>query len=175
MFDVTSLQQRFAARGEGRFAATADFERLAEPDAVLIRVPTPLGRHREPDLSFVETPTREVVKPILDGTGLCCGEKCFLAYSPEREDPGDPSFETARIPKVVGGADVAYHDPLVPVIPPTREHAALAGHCAVDLTANTLAGFDAAVIVTDHDAIDWAMLQRHSRLVVDTRNRLGGE
>ena len=363
-----------AALADGRFTATSDFRRLAEPDAILICVPTPLGRHREPDLSFVENTareialrlragqlvvlesttwpgtTREVVKPILESSGLRCASDFFLAYSPEREDPGNAQFDTARIPRVVGaddptavtlacalydqfvsrtvpvssadaaeavkltenifrtvnialvnelkivfqamgidvfeviaaaatkpfgympfypgpglgghcipidpfyltwkareygvltkfielageintampgyvvdrlalaldqrfgrglngarvlivgiaykkniddtrespafaimeklaarGADIAYHDPLVPVIPPTREHAALAGRRSVELTADALAGFDAAVIVTDHDAIDWEILQRHARLVVDSRNRLEGE
>jgi UDP-N-acetyl-D-glucosamine dehydrogenase len=112
----------------GKFEATADFGRLSEPDAILICVPTPLTRHREPDLSFVENTARviaprlrrgqlivlesttypgttdEVIKPILeDGTGLKSGTHFFLAYSPEREDPGNPDFGTAGIPKVVGG------------------------------------------------------------------------
>jgi UDP-N-acetyl-D-glucosamine dehydrogenase len=111
----------------GRFEATADFGRLREPDALLVCVPTPLTRHREPDLSFVEKTaqaiaaalrpgqlivlesttypgtTDEVVKPILEAGGLRSGTDFYLAYSPEREDPGNPDFATARIPKVVGG------------------------------------------------------------------------
>lgn len=361
-----------AARATGRLAATNDFQRLGEPDAILICVPTPLGCHREPDLSFVENSareialrlrpgqlvvlesttwpgtTREVVKPILEGTGLRCGHDIFLAYSPEREDPGNATFDTAQIPKVVGGDDsasrelacalydqfvrrtvpvsstevaeavkltenifravnialvnelkivfqtmridifevieaaktkpfgympfypgpglgghcipidpfyltwkaheyglltkfielageintampsyvvnrlalaldqrfgkglngariltvgvaykkniddtrespafaimekleargasVAYHDPLVPVIPPTRKHSALAGRRSLPLTADILAGFDAVVIVTDHDAIDWKLLKQFAHLIIDSRNRLG--
>lgn len=357
--------------GQGRFAATADFARLGEPDAILICVPTPLGKHREPDLSFVEQTshsiagqlragqlvvlesttwpgtTREVVKPILERSGLRCGRDFFLAYSPEREDPGNREFETPRIPKVVGGDDavavelacalydqfvcrtvpvsspeaaeavkltenifravnialvnelkivfqamgidvfevieaaktkpfgympfypgpglgghcipidpfyltwkaheygiltkfielageintampryvverlaleldrrssrglngaqilvigiaykkniddtrespaleimelleargasVSYHDPLIPAIPITREYRALAGRQSVPFTAETLTRFDAVVIVTDHDAIDWAMIANFARLIVDTRNRL---
>jgi UDP-N-acetyl-D-glucosamine dehydrogenase len=116
-----------AARAEGRFAATVDPARLAAADAILICVPTPLGPHREPDLSFVEETarmlasvlrpgqlivlesttypgtTRDVVKPLLEESGLCSGIDFFLAYSPEREDPGNPEFETACIPKVVAG------------------------------------------------------------------------
>jgi UDP-N-acetyl-D-glucosamine dehydrogenase len=116
-----------AARAGGRFEATADFARLGEPDALLICVPTPLGRHQEPDLAFVEATardiaaalrpgqlvvlesttwpgtTREVVKPILEATGLRSETDFFLAYSPEREDPGNPDYGTAGIPKVVGG------------------------------------------------------------------------
>lgn len=115
------------AIGDGKVEATDDFGRLAEPDAIIICVPTPLTSHREPDLSYVtETAkaiaarlrpgqlvvlesttwpgtTREVVKPLLDGSGLVCGEGFFLAYSPEREDPGNPKFSAANIPKVVGG------------------------------------------------------------------------
>lgn len=360
------------ARRSGRFAATADFGRLAEVDAIAICVPTPLGPHREPDLSYVEATarqiaatlrpgqlvvlesttfpgtTREVVKPILEATGLGSGSDFFLAYSPEREDPGNPDFTTSRIPKLVGGdgdaardlaaalygtflervvpvesceiaeaakltenifravnialvnelklvltamgidvhrvidaaatkpfgfmpfrpgpglgghcipidpfyltwkaheagvhsrfielageinramprwvverlaeavdrasgkglsasrililgvaykknvddvrespafaiwelleargAEVAFHDPHVASIPSTREHARLAGRRSVPLEAETLGGFDAVLVVTDHDAIDWAAVAAHARLVVDTRDRLG--
>src|SRR5215217_1024667 len=115
---------------ERRFEATVAFERLAEPDAILICVPTPLTRHREPDLSFVEKTARaiaphlrrgqlivlesttypgttdEVIKPILEASGLKSGEDFFLAFYPEREDPGNADFGTAAIPKVVGGDGV---------------------------------------------------------------------
>ncbi|MGF7174873.1 UDP-N-acetyl-D-glucosamine dehydrogenase [Azospirillum doebereinerae] len=111
----------------GRFVATMDSARFVEADAILICVPTPLGPHHEPDLSFVEASarsiaphlrpgqlvvlesttypgtTRDVVKPILEEGGLRSGVDFFLAYSPEREDPGNPDFDTARIPKVVAG------------------------------------------------------------------------
>ncbi len=356
--------------GDGRFTATADFARLAEPDALLICVPTPLTKQREPDLSFVEMTardiaarlrpgqlivlesttwpgtTREVVKPILEATGLKSGRDLFLAFSPEREDPGNPDFETSRIPKVVGGdgeaalrlalalyeglvckvvpvsslevaeavkltenifravnialvnelkvvyhamgidifevieaaktkpfgympfypgpglgghcipidpfyltwkarefgiatrfielageintnmpryvvertaealdaqrgrglngaevlvvglaykknindtrespafaviellerrgAHVSYHDPLVPEILPTRQHGELAGRRSVPLDAETVRDFDAVIVVTDHDAIDWAALRSAARLLVDTRGR----
>ena len=116
-----------AAALAGRFVATDDFSRLDEPDAILIAVPTPLTRHREPDTSYIETTaraiaarlrpgqlvvlesttwpgtTRELVKPILEAGDLRSGIDFFLAFSPEREDPGNPSFDTATIPKVVGG------------------------------------------------------------------------
>ena len=363
-------------RASGRFAATADFDRLVEAEVIAICVPTPLGRHREPDLSFVEGTarqiakrlrrgqlvilesttypgtTREILRPILEGTGLRSGEDFFLAYSPEREDPGNVDFSTSRIPRLVGGdgdrardlacafyarfvdqvvpvsspevaeaakltenifravnialvnelklvfqrmgidifevieaastkpfgympfwpgpglgghcipidpfyltwrarefglstrfvelageinrmmpeyvvarlaealdrrfrkglngtrilllgvaykknvddtrespafavwerlrergAEVAYHDPHVPVIPKTRAHASLAGTASVPLTPGNLAGFDAVLIVTDHDAVDYRLLREHAPLVVDTRGRgraLGG-
>jgi UDP-N-acetyl-D-glucosamine dehydrogenase len=351
------------------FAATADFARLGEVDAVLICVPTPLGRHREPDLSFVTRTaeaiaphlrtgqlvvlesttypgtTRDVLRPILERTGLASGRDFFLAYSPEREDPGNADYGTSSIPRVVGGdgadalrmaealyreivvtvvpvsspetaeavkltenifrsvnialvnelkvvygamgidvwevieaaktkpfgfmpfypgpglgghcipidpfyltwkarefdiatrfielageinasmprfvvdkladaldgrarrglngasillvgvaykknvddmrespalrlieliesrgARVAYHDPLIPILPPTREHAALAGRRSMDLADATVAGFDAVVIATDHDAVDYVRLAAAARLVIDTRN-----
>ncbi len=113
----------------GRFDPTADFARLAEADAILICVPTPLGAHREPDLSAVVATgraigshlrpgqlvvlesttypgtTRDVLRPELEAGGLTAGRDFFLAYSPEREDPGNPKFSAGNIPKVVGGWD----------------------------------------------------------------------
>lgn len=118
-----------AMNQSGRFGATADFARLSEADVVVICVPTPLSAHHEPDLSFVVSTTRsiaqhlrrgqlvilesttypgttrEVVAPILNMTGLACGADYFLAFSPEREDPGNLNFTTTRIPKVVGADD----------------------------------------------------------------------
>jgi len=112
-----------------RFAATTDFNRLAEADAIMLCVPTPLGEHLEPDLSYVEqtadavaatlrpgqlvvlesttypTTTREIVVPRLAARGLTCGEDFFVAYSPEREDPGRKDHKTQTIPKLVGGID----------------------------------------------------------------------
>jgi UDP-N-acetyl-D-glucosamine dehydrogenase len=360
-----------AVRGDDRFSAISDPARLGAADAVLICVPTPLGPHREPDLSFVESTsrmlakilrpgqlvvlesttypgtTREVVKPILEASGLQSGVDFFLAYSPEREDPGNADFGTSRIPKVVAGdggdalrlatalydslvcrtvpvssleaaeavkltenifravnialvnelkvvfaavgvdifevvdaaktkpfgympfypgpglgghcipidpfyltwkarelgistrfielagevntsmpryvvdrlrdeldrrfgkslsgsrilivgiaykrniddmrespaltimecldeagARVDYHDPYFPIIPPTRRHAALAGKASVPLEGYNLARYDGAVIVTDHDNVDYTTLLRYSKLIVDTRNVL---
>ncbi|MGX5666835.1 nucleotide sugar dehydrogenase [Rhizobium daejeonense] len=112
---------------EGRFSATCEFARLAECDVIAICVPTPLTRHRDPDLSFIENTcrqiaatlrpgqlislesttypgtTEEVVKPILAATGLKAGTDFFLGFSPEREDPGNRDFDTSTIPKVVAG------------------------------------------------------------------------
>lgn len=354
----------------GKFVATTDFDRLAEPDALLIAVPTPLTKYREPDLSYVVKTTEaiakrlrkgqlvvlesttypgttdEVMRPILENTtGLKSGEEFFLAFSPEREDPGNPDFGTSTIPKVVGGdgaaalamadalysnlvvktvpvsstataeavkltenifravnialvnelktvyaamgidvwevidaaktkpfgfmpfypgpglgghcipidpfyltwkareydittrfielagqinsgmpylvvnrlselldlhgrknlsdarililgiaykknvddmrespslklieliekrgAHVEFYDPYIPVIPPTREHAELTGRKSVDFDARTLSGFDAVLIATDHDDVDYKFLVGNSKLVVDTRN-----
>lgn len=110
-----------------KFEVTSNYARLRECDAVIICVPTPLNKYREPDLSYVVDTThsiaehlragqiislesttypgttRDVMKPILEQSGLRSGQDFFLAYSPEREDPGNPDFHTASIPKVVGG------------------------------------------------------------------------
>src|SRR6202023_258938 len=116
-----------AFRESDRFNPTDDFSRLALADVVILCVPTPLSPPREPDLSFVVRTTesvasylrsgqlivlesttypgttREVMRPILERTGLRSGIDFFLAYSPEREDPGNANFTTSQIPKVVGG------------------------------------------------------------------------
>jgi UDP-N-acetyl-D-glucosamine dehydrogenase len=108
------------------FDATEDMTRLSEPDALLICVPTPLDEARDPDLKYVvgtceyiaaairegqlvvlesttyPTTTRDVMIPILERSGLKAGRDFFVAYSPEREDPGNPDFSAAGIPKVVG-------------------------------------------------------------------------
>ncbi|MBF0129338.1 MAG: nucleotide sugar dehydrogenase [Alphaproteobacteria bacterium] len=118
-----------AMRATGRFEATGDFRRIAEADALLICVPTPLTRHREPDMSFIvgtgeaiaphlrptqlvvlesttyPGTTTEVLRPILERSGLKAGEDIFLAFSPEREDPANPDFTTSTIPKVIGADD----------------------------------------------------------------------
>ena len=115
-----------AARRKG-FEATDDFSRIAEADAVILCVPTPLNKYREPEISFVTgttdavTPdlragqvlslesttypgtTEEELLPRVEASGLKAGRDIFLVYSPEREDPGNPNFETRTIPKVVGG------------------------------------------------------------------------
>lgn len=359
------------ALATGRLDATTDFARLAEADAVILCVPTPVTRNRDPDLSFVTASaasaaavlrpgqlvvlesttwpgtTAEVVRPLLEAGGLTVGDEVFLAFSPEREDPGNAHYGTRTIPKVVGADDPAsrdlavalyeamitrvvpvssaaaaeaakltenifrsvnialvnelklvydamgidvwevidaaatkpfgympfypgpglgghcipvdpfyltwrarefgmetrfielagqintampghvvdrlaralsdhaeralkgarilligaaykknvddtrespslvlieaieargaacdFHDPLIPEIPPTREHPGLAGRRSVDLTEAALAGYDAVLIATDHDAVDYALLSRAARLVVDTRNAM---
>jgi UDP-N-acetyl-D-glucosamine dehydrogenase len=353
----------------GRLSASGDFSRIAEADAIILCVPTPLTRQREPDLTFVERTTetiarylrqgqlvvlesttypgtsRDVLRPILERGGLRSNHDFYLAYSPEREDPGNAQFSTAAIPKVVGGdgpealrlacalydeavtrtvpvssleaaeavkltenifrsvnialvnelktvyeamgidiwevieaaktkpfgympfypgpglgghcipidpfyltwkarefgvatrfielageintampqrvvdrtiealneragraskgahililgiaykknvedtrespafrimellekrgAEVSFHDPLVTTILPSREYAAFAGKQSTPLTEEAIGGFDAAIICTDHDAVDYRRLVECSRLVIDTRN-----
>ncbi|MGB5296365.1 MAG: nucleotide sugar dehydrogenase, partial [Thermoanaerobaculia bacterium] len=132
------------ASGGGRLTATADFSRLGEPHVLLICVPTPLTSQREPDMTYVVSTaeaiakalrpgqlvalesttypgtTEELLRELLETSGLTCCEDFFLAYSPEREDPGNPDFATKTIPKVVGGVDetstdlaVALYSPVV--------------------------------------------------------------
>lgn len=110
-----------------RFIPTTDFSRLKRMDCIIICVPTPLNQYREPDLSFVFGTARTIAKylrrnqlvvlesttypgttdedmrKILEGSGLKAGKDFYLAYSPEREDPGNIDFSTGNIPKVVGG------------------------------------------------------------------------
>jgi UDP-N-acetyl-D-glucosamine dehydrogenase len=111
------------------FEATDRFDRLGEPDAIIICVPTPLTEVREPDLTYIVNSTkavaaalrpgqlvvlesttypgttREVVLPLLEARGLKAGQDFLLAFSPEREDPGNPNLAAPTIPKVVGGLD----------------------------------------------------------------------
>jgi UDP-N-acetyl-D-glucosamine dehydrogenase len=116
--------------GQG-FQATGDFSRIAEVDAIIICVPTPLSKHREPDLSFIvgtmdsiaphlrkdqvlslesttyPGTTAEVLMPYVTKRGFTVGEDYYVIYSPEREDPGNPHFNTQSIPKIVGGTTAA--------------------------------------------------------------------
>ncbi|HVA56745.1 MAG: nucleotide sugar dehydrogenase [Gemmatimonadaceae bacterium] len=128
--DVTSADVA-AMLAAGRFTATTDESRLAEVDAISIAVPTPLVKTRDPDMSYIiaaaETigrhvhagqlivlesttypgTTRELLKPMLEQSGLTVGSDVFLAFSPERVDPGNPRFHTGNTPKVVGGVTPA--------------------------------------------------------------------
>ncbi len=125
---LSAARLRAAVDSRG-FEATGDMERLAEPDAILICVPTPLTEDQQPDLRYVEETvaaiarrlrtsqlvvlesttypgtTEELVLPALEAGGMRCGDDFFLAYSPERENPGDAEHSTRSIPKVVGGVD----------------------------------------------------------------------
>ena len=138
------------------FEATTDQERLRQVDAISIAVPTPLGKTRDPDMSYVIAAadtvsrtahkgllvvlesttypgtTREVLLPILTKLGLTVGEDVFLAFSPERVDPGNPKYHTKNTPKVVGGirqactelASALYSSVIDEVVPVTTTEAA---------------------------------------------------
>ncbi|MGJ4858619.1 nucleotide sugar dehydrogenase [Labrys sp. La1] len=162
------------AIAKGLFEATADFDRLDEPDAILICVPTPLTRQREPDMSYVANSTasiaqklrrgqlvilesstwpgttEELMKPVLEADGLVSGQDFFLAFSPEREDPGNPVYGTQNIPKVVGGDGVdalalakALYDAFVSATVPVSSPAAAE---AVKLTENIFRSVNIALV-----------------------------
>ena len=119
------------ARQQEKLEASTDFARAAEADALILCVPTPLNQYREPDLSFIRDTmaallphlragqvlslesttypgtTEEELRPLVEQQGLVIGENFFLVYSPEREDPGNAHFNTATIPKVMGGSTPA--------------------------------------------------------------------
>ena len=185
-----------AAAGTGRLAATADFGRLGEPDAILICVPTPLTPQREPDMTYVVDTARKIkarlrrgqlvvlesttypgttdglVRGILEETGLRAGRDFWLAFSPEREDPGNRQYQTATIPKVVGGVDarsaeaaVALYDQII-----TRTVAVSSARTAeaVKLTENIFRAVNIALVnelkvVYDAMGIDvWEVLDAAS-------------
>lgn len=125
--DAVEDAELAALHANGYFQATADYGRLTASDVVIICVPTPLSRNREPDLRFVERTgeaiarhlrpgqlivlesttypgtTEDVLVPILEASGLTCSEDFFVGFSPEREDPGNAHFNTQSIPKIVSG------------------------------------------------------------------------
>jgi len=146
--DVTDAQLQQAMEC-GRFSSTTDMTRLSEPDAISICVPTPLSKFKDPDISFIVAATeavkkrlrrgqaivlesttypgttREIMLPALESTGLKVGQDFFLAFSPERVDPGNQNYGTRNTPKVVGGitADcqavaVALYQPAIDTLVP---------------------------------------------------------
>lgn len=163
-----------AAIKEERFRATTEFDELRDVDAIIIAVPTPLTKHREPDLSYVESTARaiaprlrkghlvvlesttwpgttdEVMRPIFEATGLKSGVDFYLAFSPEREDPGNTDFDTSTIPKVVGGdgpdalelADAVYSALVVKTVPVSSSATAE----AVKLTENIFRAVNIALV-----------------------------
>jgi UDP-N-acetyl-D-glucosamine dehydrogenase len=158
----------------GKFEATSDMGRLGEADTLLICVPTPLNESRDPDLYYVEASceviaktlrpgqlvvlesttypgtTREVMLPILETSGLKAGDDFFLAYSPEREDPGNADFTADGIPKLVGGFDddstevaVAMYEPaIVKIVPVSSCEVAE----AAKITENTYRSVNIAMV-----------------------------
>lgn len=150
------------AVNSGKFSATSDFSRIPEADAIIICVPTPLDEHREPDMSYVQNTadmvakylrkgqlvslesttypgtTEEILLPLFENSGLRTGKKFvvgedfYLAFSPEREDPNNPNYSTATIPKVVGGvtenclktAVALYNQVIVKTVPVSSSRAA---------------------------------------------------
>ena len=190
--DVTDAQLQAAVK-TGRFSATSDMLRLAEPDAVSICVPTPLSKFKDPDVSYIVAATesvkqtlrrgqaiilesttypgttREILLPALESTGLTVGQDFFLAFSPERVDPGNAHYGTRNTPKVVGGitADcirvaVALYQPAIDTLVPvsTTEAAEL-----VKLLENTFRSVNIGLvnemaIVCDKLGVDvWEVIE----------------
>jgi len=150
-------------RDSGRFTATCDPRKLRKADAQLICVPTPLSKSRDPDMTYVEATsrtvaenlrpgqlvvlesttypgtTRELVRPILEqGSGLKAGRDFFLAFSPEREDPGRKDYNTATIPKVVGGLDAASRRLAVALYAGAIKHVVPVASCEIAEAAKIL-------------------------------------
>ncbi len=190
--DVTDAQLQ-AAMECGRFSATTDMLRLSEPDAISICVPTPLSKFKDPDISFIVAATesvkkrirrgqaiilesttypgttREIMLPALESTGLKVGRDFFLAFSPERVDPGNPRYGTRNTPKVVGGITedcrlvaVALYQPAIDTLVPvsTTEAAEL-----VKLLENTFRSVNIGLvnemaIVCDKLGVDvWEVME----------------
>jgi UDP-N-acetyl-D-glucosamine dehydrogenase len=193
--DVTDAQLQAVVKA-GRFSATSDMLRLAEPDAVSICVPTPLSKFKDPDVSYIVAATesvkrtlrrgqaiilesttypgttREILLPALESTGLTVGEDFFLAFSPERVDPGNAKYGTRNTPKVVGGITddccrvaVALYQPAIDTLVPvsTTEAAEL-----VKLLENTFRSVNIGLvnemaIVCDKLGVDvWEVIEAAS-------------
>jgi len=144
------------ALAKRKFEATADFSRLREVDCILVCVPTPLGKHREPDISYIEQTsetiykyvqkgqlivlesstfpgtTEGVMRPIIEKSGLKAHQDFYLGFSPEREDPNNPDFNTRTIPKVIGAnhptslqlTKALYDEVIVKTVPVSSSEAA---------------------------------------------------
>ncbi|RDJ06794.1 nucleotide sugar dehydrogenase [Rhizobium grahamii] len=172
--DAVASDDLALATDNKRFSATTDFALLADCDVIIICVPTPLTRHRDPDLSFVDATARsiakhlrsgqlvvlesttypgttdDVVKVILETTGLKSGTDFFIGFSPEREDPGNQHFNTATIPKIVAGdgADalllmVRFYGAAVRTVVPVSSNATAE---AVKLTENIFRSVNIALV-----------------------------
>jgi UDP-N-acetyl-D-glucosamine dehydrogenase len=159
---------------KGWLTATTDFSRMSEPDALLICVPTPLTQHLDPDLSFIVSTAKEiaahlrrgqlvilesttypgtttdVLRPILETNGLVCDYDFFLAFSPEREDPGNLEFSTSRIPKVIGADSAEAQDLAAALydqfVPETVKVSSTATAEAVKLTENIFRAVNIALV-----------------------------
>lgn len=172
--DAVADEALTAEREAGRFSATTDFAGLAACDVIVICVPTPLTKHRDPDLSYVEATSRsiaahlragqlvvlesttypgttdDVVKVILEKTGLKSGVDFFVGFSPEREDPGNQHYHTATIPKVVAGDGAealdlmkAFYGAAVKTVVPVSSNATAE---AVKLTENIFRSVNIALV-----------------------------
>ncbi|MBW2261475.1 MAG: nucleotide sugar dehydrogenase [Deltaproteobacteria bacterium] len=171
---ISHIPEDVVGAMKDRFEATDDFARAGEADALLLCVPTPLTRQREPDTTYIERTmaslapsirkdqlvvlesttypgtTREKVAAVVEGLGLEVGRDVFVAYSPEREDPGNADFSTSRIPKVVGADDEASRESAVAlygaVMREVVQVSSTATAEAVKLTENIFRGVNIALV-----------------------------
>lgn len=172
--EAVSSETLSAHVASGAFAATTDFQRLGDCDVIVICVPTPLTKHRAPDLSYIVKTTEaiaatlrpgqlivlesttypgttdEVVRPILERGGLKSASDFFLGFSPEREDPGNQNFRTASIPKIVAGDGAeaselmqAFYGAVVEKVVPVSSTAAAE---AVKITENVFRAVNIALV-----------------------------
>jgi len=158
------------ARQSGRLEASTDFARIREVEAILICVPTPLDAHHEPDMSHVfrtgeslaphlqrgqlvvlesttypGTTDTDLRKILETGSGLLAGKDFHLAFSPEREDPGNPACDAARVPKVVGGLTSACRDRAVACYTHVTDQVVPVSSCRVAEAAKLLENIFRAV------------------------------
>jgi len=180
----------------GRFDATTDFSRLAEVDCIVVAVPTPLDKHQQPDLSFIINTsesiskhlrkgqlvvlesstwpgtTEEVMKPVLEKSGLKCPHDFYVAFSPEREDPKNPKYSTKTIPKVVGANDpgsrecaiALYESVIVKTVPVSSSQAAEATKLLENIFRSVnIALVNEMKIILDRMGIDvWEVIEAAS-------------
>ncbi|MFH1943137.1 MAG: nucleotide sugar dehydrogenase [bacterium] len=180
----------------GRFEATTDFSRIKDVDCILVAVPTPLDKHQQPDLSYIINTsemvskylrkdqlvvlesstwpgtTEEVMKPILEKSGLVCGKDFYVAFSPEREDPNNPEFTTRTIPKVVGAnspyslacAKALYDAVIVQTVPVSSSQAAEATKLLENIFRSVnIALVNEMKIILDRMGIDvWEVIEAAS-------------
>ena len=184
------------ALDQNLFKATADFSELSDVDCILVCVPTPLSKHREPDISYIEKTsetiakylrkeqlvvlesstypgtTEEVMRPILENSGLEGNKDFYLAFSPEREDPNNPDYTTRNIPKVVGAntqealeiAKTLYDQVIIKTVPVSSSQAAEATKLMENIFRSVnIAMVNEMKVILDRMGIDvWEVIEAAS-------------
>ena len=184
------------ALDQNLFKATTDFSELGDVDCILVCVPTPLSKHREPDISYIEKTsetiskylrkgqlvvlesstypgtTEEVMRPILEKSGLECHKDFYLAFSPEREDPNNPDYTTRNIPKVVGAntpealeiAKTLYDQVIIKTVPVSSSQAAEATKLMENIFRSVnIAMVNEMKVILDRMGIDvWEVIEAAS-------------
>jgi UDP-N-acetyl-D-mannosaminuronate dehydrogenase len=191
----TVRSEAYRRGGLAGFYPSEDYGLLAECDAILICVPTPLTEHREPDLSYVIGTARaiaahlrrsqlivlesttypgttdEVVREILEAGALRAGQDFYLASSPEREDPNNAQYDTTTIPKLIGGYTPRCGEAAAALYGAVLEKIVPVSSARVVEAAKLLENiYRSVIIATDHTVFDYPMIVDASALVIDTRN-----